>query len=66
MESFLGMEVEHSDNKIFCHLNKYIKHIIDEFSNISAKIDAKPVNPISVPSQPGLLITRDDCPLVED
>ena len=66
MDSFLGMEVEQSEGKIRLHLDKYITDIVDEFSKFSAKIGAKPVRPRSVPSQPGLLLTRDDCPISPD
>ncbi len=62
MESFLGIEVEQSDGEIRLHLDKYIKDIIDEYSLFSSK----PVRPRSVPSQPGPLLTRDDCPVVPD
>ena len=64
MESSLGMEVEQSDGEIRLHLDNlnYIKDIIDEYSLFSSK----PVRPRSVPSQPGPLLTRDDCPVVPD
>ncbi len=62
METFLGMEVDQSGNKIRLHLDRYIQDVIDEYSAFSQK----PVRPKQVPSQPGLLLTRDDCPIVAD
>jgi hypothetical protein len=38
MESFLGLEVKQSDNKICLHLDKYIKDIVVECSEFSAGI----------------------------
>ena len=66
MESFLGMEVEQWNGEIRLHLDKYIKDIIDEYSLFFSDRPSKPVRPRSVPSQPGLLLTRDDCPVTPD
>ncbi len=50
MESFLGMEVEQSDGKIPLHLDRYIRDLVDKYSNFSDK----PVcsNPTWVATQP--------------
>ncbi len=62
METFLGMEVEQSDDNICLHLDKYITDIVDEYSKFSAKT----VCPKNIPSQPGVLLTREDCPIEPD
>ncbi len=62
METFLGMEVEQSDDNICLHLDNYIKDIVDEYSKFSAKT----VRPKNIPSQPGVLLTREDCPIEPD
>ena len=66
MESFLGMEVEQWNGEIRLHLDKYIKDIIDKYYLFFSYRPSKPVRPRSVPSQPGLLLTRDDCPVTPD
>ena len=62
MESFLGMEVEQSRNAIRLHLDKYVHDIVSEYETYADK----PVRLKLVPSQPGLMLTRDDCPMVPD
>jgi hypothetical protein len=54
METFLGMEVEQSDDNIYLHLDKYIKDIVEEYSKFSAKT----VRLKNIPSQQGVLLTR--------
>jgi hypothetical protein len=62
MQTFLSIEVKQSDDNICLHLDKFIKDIVDEYSKFSAKT----VCPKNIPSQPGVLLTREDCPIEPD
>ena len=58
MTSFLGMEVEQEDGCIKLHLDTYVKEMIEEYKNY-IKRDLKPKQ---TPMQPGVVLTKDDCP----
>jgi hypothetical protein len=62
MESFLGVEVEQSDDMICLNLDKYIKEIDGDYSKFSAKT----VGPKIAPNQPAVILTCDYCPIVLD
>ena len=62
MTSFLGMEVEQEDGCIKLHLDTYVKEMIEEYKN-HIKRDLKPKQ---TPMQPGVVLTKDDCPETPD
>ena len=62
MTSFLGMEVEQEDGCIKLHLDTYVKEMIEEYKNY-IKRDLKPKQ---TPMQPGVVLTKDDCPETPD
>ena len=62
MESYLGMQVEQSPGKIRLHLNNYIRETLDEYKAFQTKY----LLPKLVPIQPGLVLDKDDCPILPD
>ena len=62
METFLGMQVEQSKGKIRLHLDNYIRETLDEYKEFAMKS----LRPKQVPIQPGLILEKDDCPIVPD
>ena len=58
MTSFLGMEVEQEEGCIKLHLDTYVQGMLDEYKN-HIKRDLKPKK---TPKQPGVVLTKDDCP----
>jgi hypothetical protein len=62
METFLGMQVEQSKGRIRLHLDNYIQEILDEYK----VFQTKSLHPMLVPIQPGLVLTKDDCPILPE
>ena len=56
------MEVEQEDGCIKLHLDTYVKEMIEEYKN-HIKRDLKPKQ---TPMQPGVVLTKDDCPETPD
>jgi hypothetical protein len=62
METYLGMQVEQSPGKIRLHLNNYIREALDEYK----AFQTKSLRLKLVPIQPGLVLDKDDCPILPD
>ncbi len=62
METFLGMQVKQSAGKISLLLDKCIQDIVTEYSEFTPKT----VCHRKTQSQPGLVLTKDDCPTAPD
>ena len=62
MESFVGLEVEQSEEGIALHLDTYIKELIEEYQLFHKKF----IKPKKVPMAPGHLLEKDDCPTMPD
>ena len=62
METFLGMQVEQSENEIRLHLDNYIRETLDEYKAHTQKS----LRPKRTPIQPGLVLTKEDCPILSD
>ena len=62
MESFLGLEVEQSEEGISLHLDTYIQELIEEYRLLHKKF----IKPKKVPMSPGLVLEKDDCPAIPD
>jgi hypothetical protein len=62
METFLGIQVEQSKGRLGLrlHLDNYILEILDEYK----LFQTKSLGPKLVLIQPGLVLTKDDCPIV--
>jgi hypothetical protein len=58
MTSFLGLETEQGPGTIKLHLDTYVKEMLDEYKQF-IKREVKPKN---TPMQPGVVLTKDDCP----
>ena len=62
METFLGMQVEQSENEIRLHLDNYIRETLDEYKVHTQKS----LRPKRTPIQPGLVLNHEDCPILPD
>ncbi len=62
METFLGMQVEQSQGKICLHLDIYIREVLEEYKVFQEKL----LLPKLAPIQPGLVLTKDDCPILPE
>ncbi len=62
METFLGMQVEQSQGKICLDLDTYIRKVLEEYK----VFQAKSLRPKLAPIQPGLILTKDDCPILPE
>ena len=62
MESFVGLEVEQSEEGIALHLDTYIQELIEEYR----KLHRNYIKPKKVPMVPGLVLEKEDCPPVPD
>ena len=62
METFLGMQVEQSEDEIRLHLDNYIRETLDDYKAHTKKT----LHPKRTPIQPGLVLTKEDCPILSD
>ena len=62
METFLGMQVEQSEDEIRLHLDNYIRETLDDYKAHTKKT----LHPKRTPIQPGLVLTKEDCPILPD
>ncbi len=62
METFLGMQVEQPKGQIRLHLDNYIQEILEEYK----VFQTKSLRLKLVPIQPGLVLTKDDCPILPE
>jgi hypothetical protein len=62
MDSFLGLEVEQSEDGIKLHLDTYVVELLEEYREYHRKF----LKPKKVPMQPGLVLDKEDCPEAPD
>jgi hypothetical protein len=62
METFLGMQVEQSQGKICLHRDTFIREVLEEYK----LFQAKSLRPKLAPIQPGLVLTKDDGPILPE
>jgi hypothetical protein len=62
METYLGIQVEQSPGKVRLHLNYYIRETLDEYK----AFQTKSLRPKLVWIHPGLVLDKDDCPILPD
>ena len=62
MTTFLGLEVEQSEEGISLHLDTYIQELVEEYRLIHKKF----IKPKKVPMSPGLVLDNSDCPELPD
>ena len=64
MDSFLGLEVEQSEDGIKLHLDTYVTELLEEYREYHRKF----LKPKKVPMQPGLVlqVDKEDCPEAPD
>ena len=62
MDSFLGLEVEQSEDGIKLHLDTYVTELLEEYREYHRKF----LKPKKVPMQPGLVLDKEDCPEAPD
>ena len=62
MTNFLGMEVEQEAGCIRLHLDTYVEELVADYTQyIKRELKLK-----KVPMQPGVILTKDDCPETPD
>ncbi len=62
MDSFLGLEVEQSEDGIKLHLDTYVTELLEEYHEFHSKF----LKPKKMPMQPGLVLDKADCPQAPD
>ena len=62
MDSFLGLEVEQSEDGIKLHLDTYVAELLEEYREYHRKF----LKPKKVPMQPGLVLDKENCPEAPD
>ena len=62
MTTFLGLEVEQSEEGISLHLDTYVQELVDEYRLIHKKF----IKPKKVQMSPGLVLDNSDCPELPD
>ena len=62
MDSFIGLQVEQSDTSIRLHLDYYIADVLKEYQ----QFEPKKLRGKQAPTQPGLMLTKEDAPVVPD
>ncbi len=62
MDSFLGLEVEQSEDGVKLHLDTYVTELLEEYREYHHKF----LKQKKVPMQPGLVLDKEDCPEAPD